>query len=65
MIGVLRSRLCSRIGRQNQFLISPRLTANSKAGLSRQLQRGVVHADQKNGVGEIDIPAFGLGPPPQ
>jgi hypothetical protein len=27
------------------------------------LQRGLVHADNKNGVGEIDIPAFGLGPP--
>jgi hypothetical protein len=29
------------------------------------IQRGVFHADPKNGVGEIDIPAFGLGPPPQ
>jgi len=29
------------------------------------LQRGVVHAGVNNGVGKIDIPAFGLGPPPQ
>jgi len=29
-----------------------------------QLQRGVVHADIQNGVGEIDILGFGLGPPP-
>ena len=27
--------------------------------------RGVVPADQKNGGGEIDTPAFGLGPPPR
>jgi hypothetical protein len=38
---------------------------NPEARFSGQTPRGVVHADQKNGVGKIDIPAFGLGPPPQ